>query len=182
MAQFLTFRDLITLTERRGNLLVSKIMGRHFLFFSFFFFETVTSTLFSCLRILLFKKHIWATVCQEMYQVHDVHLLVEPPPKDPLGEAVRFLCMEEPRLGGLNCLPSILMELAKVNRTCFLSSRISIFPGSSGSQDCLWCGRPGFDPWGGKIPWRREWQPTQVILPGEFHGESPWGCKRVGYN
>ena len=34
-----------------------------------------------------------------------------------------------------------------------------------------------------KIPWRREWQPTPVFLPGEFHGQrslagySPWGCK-----
>ena len=24
----------------------------------------------------------------------------------------------------------------------------------------------------GKIPWRREWQPTPVFLPGEFHGET----------
>ena len=27
-----------------------------------------------------------------------------------------------------------------------------------------------FDPWVGKIPWRRAWQPTPVFLPGE----SPW--------
>ena len=29
---------------------------------------------------------------------------------------------------------------------------------------------PGFDPWVGKIPWRRAWQPTPVFLPGESHG------------
>ena len=23
--------------------------------------------------------------------------------------------------------------------------------------------------WVGKIPWRREWHPTPVVLPGEFH-------------
>ena len=34
---------------------------------------------------------------------------------------------------------------------------------------CLQCRRPGFDPWVGKIPWKREWQPTPVSLPGEFH-------------
>ena len=40
-----------------------------------------------------------------------------------------------------------------------------------------------FDPWGGKIPWRRAWQPTPVFLPGESHGQrslegyGPWGCK-----
>ena len=30
--------------------------------------------------------------------------------------------------------------------------------------------RPGFDPWVGKIPWRRAWQRAPVFLPGE----SPW--------
>ena len=25
--------------------------------------------------------------------------------------------------------------------------------------------------WVGKIPWRREWLPTPVFLPGEFHGQ-----------
>ena len=40
-----------------------------------------------------------------------------------------------------------------------------------------------FDPWVRKIPWRREWQPTPVFLPGEFHGQrslvgySPWDWK-----
>ena len=36
---------------------------------------------------------------------------------------------------------------------------------------CLQCGRPGFDPWDGKIPWGRKQQPTPVFLPGESHGE-----------
>jgi len=27
--------------------------------------------------------------------------------------------------------------------------------------------RRGFNPWVGKIPWRRAWQPTPVFLPGE---------------
>ena len=48
---------------------------------------------------------------------------------------------------------------------------------------CLQCGRPGFDPWVRKIPWRRKWQPTPVFLPRESHGQrslagyGPWGCK-----
>ena len=41
---------------------------------------------------------------------------------------------------------------------------------------CPQCGRPGFDPWVGKMPWRRERLPTPEFWPGEFHG-SPWGCK-----
>ena len=44
--------------------------------------------------------------------------------------------------------------------------------------------RCGFDPWVGKIPWRRKWQSPPVLLPGEFHGQrnlagySSWGRKR----
>ena len=38
--------------------------------------------------------------------------------------------------------------------------------------------RSGFDPWVREIPWRREWQPTPVFLPGEFHGQrSLVGCQ-----
>ena len=35
-----------------------------------------------------------------------------------------------------------------------------------------------FDSWVGKIPWRREGQPTPVFLPGEFHGQR----SLVGYS
>ena len=59
------------------------------------------------------------------------------------------------------------------------------FPGGSEVKKslCLECERPGFNPWVGKIPWRRKWQPTPVLLPGESHGGrslvgySPWGRK-----
>ena len=60
------------------------------------------------------------------------------------------------------------------------------FPGGSDSKESACNVRvlisvPGF----GKIPWRREWLPTPVFLPGEFHerrslaGYSPWGCKEL---
>ena len=34
--------------------------------------------------------------------------------------------------------------------------------------------RCGFDPWVGKILWRRAWQPTTVFLPEKFHGQRAW--------
>ena len=40
------------------------------------------------------------------------------------------------------------------------------------------------DPWVGKIPWRRKWHPTPVLLPETSHGRrslvgySPWGRKK----
>ena len=43
---------------------------------------------------------------------------------------------------------------------------------------CLQYRRPGFNPWVGKIPWRRERLPTPVFWPGEFQGlHSLWGHK-----
>ena len=44
----------------------------------------------------------------------------------------------------------------------------------------LQCGRPGFDPWVGKIPWRRAWHPTPVFLPGESpRTEEPHGLQSM---
>ena len=38
-------------------------------------------------------------------------------------------------------------------------------------QEYRRCKSHGFDPWVGKIPWRRKWQPTPVFLPGKSHGQ-----------
>ena len=52
---------------------------------------------------------------------------------------------------------------------------------------CLHCRRLGFNPWVGKIPWKKKWQLTPVFLVGEFHGQrnlvgySPWS-RRVGHD
>ena len=32
--------------------------------------------------------------------------------------------------------------------------------------------RHGSDPWVGKIPWSRKWQPSPVVSTGKFHGQS----------
>ena len=58
--------------------------------------------------------------------------------------------------------------------------------GASGKESncqCRRCKRHEFDPWIGKIPWRRKWQRTSIFLPGKSHGQrslarySPWGHK-----
>ena len=47
----------------------------------------------------------------------------------------------------------------------------------------LQCGRPGFNPWVGKIPWGRDRLPNPVFWPGEFHGlYSQWGSLRVRHD
>ena len=58
-----------------------------------------------------------------------------------------------------------------------------VVSGKESAGQCRGRKRHGFNPWGGKIPWRKKWQPTPVFLPGEFHGYrslagySPWGHK-----
>ena len=63
------------------------------------------------------------------------------------------------------------------------------FPGDTSGKECP-CQyrrrrrrkRRGFEPWVGKIPWRRAWQPTPVFLPGESHGQrSLAGCSSQGH-
>ena len=53
------------------------------------------------------------------------------------------------------------------------------------------CRRPQrrrFDPWVGKIPWRKTWETTSAFLPGKFHGQrslagySPKGSQRVKHD
>ena len=60
--------------------------------------------------------------------------------------------------------------------------------GTSGKEPPCQCRRwkrLGFNPWVGKIPWRRAWQPIAVFLPGEGHGQrsltgyTPWSCKEL---
>ena len=56
-----------------------------------------------------------------------------------------------------------------------LALRFISIPGGTGDKEpicrCRRCKRCGFDPWVGRIPWRRAWQPTPIFLPGEFRGQ-----------
>ena len=58
------------------------------------------------------------------------------------------------------------------------------FPGGSDGKASVYnAGDLGSIPGSGRFPWRREWHPTAVFLPGASHGQSslagyrPWGCK-----
>ena len=55
----------------------------------------------------------------------------------------------------------------------------------SGKESACQCRRLGFSPWLRKIPWKSEWGPIPVFLPGESHGQrnlagySPWGHEEL---
>ena len=44
------------------------------------------------------------------------------------------------------------------------------YSGKESVCQCKRYNRCGFNPWAGKIPWSKKWQPTPVFLPGKFHG------------
>ena len=85
-------------------------------------------------------------------------------------------------------IPRLSMALLScIIFSAFFFKFLGGFPdGSDGKASvCNW-GRPRFDPSVRKIPWRRQWQPTPVLLPGKSHGwrslvgYSPCGCKESG--
>ena len=57
----------------------------------------------------------------------------------------------------------------------FYHNSLKGFPGGTSDKEPTCQGRRhkrhGFDPWIGKIPWRRAWQPILVFLPGESPGQ-----------
>ena len=103
--------------------------------------------------------------------------------------------MPEARAGELLFLNNIHQTNEWINEWDFLEvgSRTWIFEifthklprRYSSKESACQCERPRFDPWIGKIPWRREWQLTPVFLPGKSRGQgtlegySPWGCKEL---
>ena len=83
------------------------------------------------------------------------------------GNPLQCSCLENPRDGGA--------WWAAVYRVAESQTRLKRLSSSSSSGkepvcQCRKGKRCGLDPWVGKIPWRRAWQPTPVFLPGE----SPW--------
>ena len=76
-----------------------------------------------------------------------------------------------------------LKEEHYMNPLSQLLCMYTCFPGGSAVKNLPAMQEMCFDPWIGKIPWRRKWQPTPVFLPGTSHGQrslvgySPWGHK-----
>ena len=87
--------------------------------------------------------------------------------------------------------PNVLgnLKAGYVLKQLYLNICDSGLPMRLSSKGCAHqCRRWRFDPWIGKISWRRKWQPTPVFLLGKSHGQrrlagySPWGCKRVRHD
>ena len=80
-------------------------------------------------------------------------------------------------------LPAFSAAAHKAHIHLGVSADVLGLPGGSVAKDPLQVTK--FRSLGTEIPWRREWQPTPVFLPGKSHGQrglegySPWGCKEL---
>ena len=84
-----------------------------------------------------------------------------------------------PLLGGVT-LAGLLAEISHTMGASLGGSAVKSPAASSGDAR--------FNPWAGKIPWRRKWQASLVSLPGKSHGQrsiagySPEGSQRIRLN
>ena len=84
-----------------------------------------------------------------------------------------------PLLGGV----TLAGLLAEISHTMGAS-----LGGSAVKSPAASAGDARFNPWAGKIPWRRKWQASLVSLPGKSHGQrsiagySPEGSQRIRLN
>ena len=106
------------------------------------------------------------------------------------GNPLQCSCLENPRDGGAwwAAVYGTAQGRIRLKRRSSSSRMSEVFPGDSAVGNPLTnVGGAGnsFNPWVGKIPWRRVWWPTPVFLPGESHGQrsmvghSPWCYKEL---
>ena len=83
------------------------------------------------------------------------------------------MCVWGVRHGYLECCVKKDSEAESENNQEIVQWLISLPGGAMGKASACQCSspkRPGFDPWAGKIPWRRKWLPTPVFFPGKSRG------------
>ena len=85
-----------------------------------------------------------------------------------------------------NICPDLMLQYLRqfislgVNNNSFPWRNIGV---SQVTESTCQCRRCGLNTWVGKSPWRRKWQPTPVILPGQSRGQrslvgcNPWDHK-----
>ena len=60
--------------------------------------------------------------------------------------------------------------MAPLHRSRLFLSDAEAAPSLSQAESSCQCRRRSFNPWSRNIPWRRKWQPTLVLLLGQFQG------------
>ena len=76
-----------------------------------------------------------------------------------------------PQILGYGKCKEMTANLSCLHIFIWVSSFLGLPWWFGGKESACKCRRHGFNPWVGKIPCRRKWQPTPIFLPGESHGQ-----------
>ena len=121
----------------------------------------------------------WRVFCETvgLWELKSVWILWETSTNQPLINFSKPSVQNSEEEKGTWNSTSVLLSFLCLTRQLTIPTLWAVLEGKIGQ--CM----VGFDPWVGKIPWRKEWQPTPVFLPGEFHGQrrlagySLWGVR-----
>ena len=92
-----------------------------------------------------------------------------------LSSSHSVLCLFSPEQKFHHSPPSqIFLEMSGILFSEEINLHMHFSESTNGKEPVCQCRRykgQGFDPWVGKIPSRRAWQPTPIFLPGKAHGQ-----------
>ena len=102
-------------------------------------------------------------------------------PGEGNGNPLQCSCLENPMEGGAwqaSAVHGVAKSRAWLSNFTFFPENYEQIrktkgcPGNLDSKESACKGRrPEFNPWVGKLPWRREWLPIPIFLPEESHGQ-----------
>ena len=73
---------------------------------------------------------------------------------------------------GLSCPPPGDLPIPGIEPASLISPALAGgFFTTSATREAPAMHQSGFNPWLGKVPWRRKWQTTSVLLPGKSQGQ-----------
>ena len=133
-----------------------------------------------CLQSLLFVTWSWAPMAENKIKGNICVKCFR------LNLIINFflqLCFKTKKKKTISIWSHLYMQLP---RWQWVVGKRACFQWKEAARQCRRCKRHGFDPWVGKITWRRTWPPTPVFLPGKSKqrslvGYSPWG-RKVGHD
>ena len=97
-------------------------------------------------------------------------------PGEGNGNPLEYSCLENPKDRGtwwatVHGVTKSWTQLSNFHFHLKILAHWGFSDSSAGKESTCQCGRSGFSPWIRKIPWRRAWQATPVLLPGESQGQ-----------
>ena len=124
-------------------------------------------------------------VTQSLFPSKITHAPLRIHPHLPFPLQVRARYTEGQKLAGNS--GSLRQEEGSQGCQSWKTGRIQILHGicPDDKESACNAGGPRFDPWVRKVPWRKQWQPAPVLLPGESYGQrslagySPCGRKEL---